>query len=108
VVVTGGAFLFPELVVGILFGEAYLSIAPLLGLYAVATTLYSLSNVVITYRLSIGNGQGGTLAVIGGVAQVIALWFFHSSLQQVVVVQIGLMSGLLVLLLLWDWWMERA
>lgn len=108
VVVTGGAFLFPELVVGILFGEAYLSIAPLLGLYAVATTLYSLSNVVITYRLSIGNGRGGTLAVIGGVAQVIGLWFFHSSLQQVVVVQIGLMSGLLVLLLLWDGWMERT
>lgn len=105
--VTGGAFLFPELIVGILFGSAYLSIAPLLGLYAVATTLYALSNVVITYRLSIGNGQGGTLAVIGGAAQVIALWFFHSSLQEVVMVQIVLMSGLMVALLAWDWWMER-
>lgn len=105
--VTGGAFLFPGLIVGILFGSAYLSIAPLLGLYAVATTLYSLANVVITYRLSIGNGQGGSLAVIGGAAQVVALWFLHSSLQEVVVVQIALMSGLLVALLGWDWWMER-
>jgi O-antigen/teichoic acid export membrane protein len=107
VIVTGGAFFFPQLVVGVLFGEAYLSIAPLLGLYAVATSLYSLANVVITYRLSIGNGRGGTLAVIGGTAQVIVLWFFHASLQQVVVVQIGLMTGLLALLLAWDWWEER-
>lgn len=107
VIVTGGAFFFPQLVVGVLFGEAYLSIAPLLGLYAVATSLYSLANVVITYRLSIGNGRGGTLAVIGGVAQVTALWLFHGSLQQVVLVQIGLMTGLLVLLLVWDWWEER-
>lgn len=105
--VTGAAFLFPEMIIGLLFGEAYLSIAPLLGLYAVATTLYALSNVVIIYHLSIGNGRGGLLAVLGGALQVGTLWFVHSSLAQVIWVQIGLMAGLLAALLVWDQWKTR-
>ncbi len=100
--IIGATLLFPELIVGLLFGAEYLSIAPLLWLYGVATMLYALSNVVISYRLSLGNSGGSVLAVIGGVAQVTALWLFHDSLEQVVLVQIYLMAGLLALLLAWD------
>ena len=100
--IIGATLLFPELIVQVLFGADYLSIAPLLWLYGVATMFYALANVVINYRLSLGNSGGGLLAVTGGIAQVVALWLFHDSLAQVVMVQIYLMAGLLGLLLVWD------
>ncbi len=95
----------PELIVRVLFGAAYLEIAPLLWLYAVATMMYALANVVINYRLSIGSGGGSVLAVLAGAAQVIGLWLFHASLLQVVMVQIYIMAVLFAALLVWDIWL---
>jgi O-antigen/teichoic acid export membrane protein len=98
----------PEMIVGVLFGPAYLQIAPLLWLYAVATMLYALANVVINYRLSIGD-SGGSFASIGaGIAQVVGLWLFHGSLREVVLVQVGIMAVLLVVLLIWDLWLAST
>lgn len=95
----------PDFIVNILFGEAYLSIAPLLWLYAIATMLYALANAVINYHLSLGNGAGGALVILAGFSQVGGLWFFHNSLYQVVMIQIYIMSVLLVSLLAWDMWL---
>ncbi|MFT5193299.1 MAG: O-antigen/teichoic acid export membrane protein [Cellvibrionaceae bacterium] len=97
--------IFPQLIVTLLFGEAYLSIAPLIWLYALATAIYALSNVIVTYRLSIGDGFGSTIAILSGVAQVVFLWLFHNSLQQIVFMQIGLMGGMFLILLVWDGWL---
>jgi len=97
----------PNLVVQVLFGPAYLAIAPLLWRYALATLLYALANVVINYRLAIGQVGGTYLAIAGGVAQVALLWAFHATLEQVVGVQIALMAGLFVSLLGWDLWKAR-
>jgi hypothetical protein len=79
----------------------YLAIAPLLWLYAIATALYALVNVMITYQLSIGDGSGSIFALVGGVVQVIVLWLHHDSLQQIVLLQIGLMTLLFVALMGW-------
>ena len=95
----------PEWIVNILFGQEYLTIAPLLWLYTIATMLYSLANVVINYRLSADETFGTTIAVVGGLAQVIGLWLFHATLRQVVITQIIIMSGLLIALLIWDSWL---
>ena len=92
----------------ILFGEAYLVIAPLLWLYAIATAFYALANVVVNYRLSLGSGAGASFALVAGVAQVLGLWFFHANLRQVVIVQIVIMAVLLVSLLIWDQTQQRA
>ena len=103
--IVAGALLVPDLAVRLLFGAAYNGVAPLLWLYALATALYALANVVITYRLSIGDGFGSALAVCAGVAQVAGLWFFHADLRQVVLVQAWLMLALLGALLGWDRWL---
>ena len=69
----------------------------LLSLYAVTTTIYSLSVVIITYEMSykIANTSWIQLAfsgvVIAGICQ------YHSSLPQVILVQLVLMVVLLVL-----------
>lgn len=99
------AVFVPNLIVGLLFGDAYLEIASLLWLYAVATGFYALSNVVITYRLSIGSNKGSYVAVVGGVAQVLGVWLFHTTLFQVVMVQIYVMGSMTLVLLLWDGWL---
>lgn len=99
-----GSWFAGELVIQILFGPAYLEVASLLWLYAIATTLYACANVIVIYRLSVGNGTGSYVTVVGGIVQVIALSLFHATLRQVVVVQIMLMAGLLLVLLAWEFW----
>ncbi|MDX1523250.1 MAG: ATP-binding protein, partial [Anaerolineae bacterium] len=106
--IIGVTYAVPDLIVSLLFGEAYLPIASLLWLYGIATMLYALANVVISYRLSIGNGGGSILAVLGGLAQVIVLWFFHATLLQVVLLQVYLMAALFIGLLGWDLWLVAA
>jgi polysaccharide pyruvyl transferase CsaB len=98
------ALLIPALMVQLLFGAAYLPIAPLLWLYALATALYALANVVINYRLSASAGSGSALAVLAGLAQVAGLWLFHGSLQAVVLVQVYLMGALFAALLARAFW----
>ncbi|MEZ4615099.1 MAG: oligosaccharide flippase family protein [Caldilineaceae bacterium] len=100
--IVGTAAVVPELIVQLLFGQAYLMVAPLLWLYATATALFALANVLINYHLALGNRAGTVLALIGGLAQVVTLINFHETLHQVVLLQIILMSSLLVLLVVWD------
>ncbi|HMX74311.1 MAG TPA: hypothetical protein PKE35_08650, partial [Anaerolineales bacterium] len=92
----------PEWIVKILFGSQYLGIAPLLWLYALATTLYALANVVINYRLSLGMGRETRFALAAGVAQVLGIIFFHQTLAQVVYVQVVVMAVLFASLLWWN------
>lgn len=69
----------------------------LLSLYAIATVIYSLSVVIITYEMSykIANTSWVQLAFSG--ALIAGICRFHSSLEQVIVVQLVLMSVLLAL-----------
>lgn len=100
--IVAGTAIVPELVVRLLFGAEYLPVAPLLLLYAVVTVLFAVANVLINYRLSLGNGGGSLLAALAGVAQVAGLWLLHGSLAQVVLVQLAVMGALVGLLIAWD------
>lgn len=97
----------PTLIVQTLFGSEYLAIAPLLWRYATATALFALANVLINYHLALGNRTGTVLATLAGLSQVVLLILFHATLGQVVLLQIGLMAGLLLILLLWDQYVIR-
>ncbi len=100
-------FAFPEWIVGILFGKQYLGVASLLWLYALATSLYALANVVVNYRLSLGAGKSTGLVIAAGAAQVIGIILFHSTLAQVVWVQVCVMMVLFILLLGYDLFSKR-
>ncbi|MDY0781505.1 sugar isomerase [Tenacibaculum sp. IB213877] len=99
-VIVGGSYLFPELVVKLMFGKAYISIAPLLWKYALATSIFAISNVFAYYFLSIDKYVPVVLSAIMGIAQVALIIFFHDSLLQVVVMQIVAMSLLLLVQLI--------
>jgi len=72
----------------------------LLALYAITTVIYSLSVVIITYEMSykIANTSWVQLAFSGVV--IAGICRFHSSLQQVIVVQLVLMVVLLAVVAL--------
>ncbi|MBX3010743.1 MAG: oligosaccharide flippase family protein [Caldilineaceae bacterium] len=98
---------WPELIILVLFGAAYLTVAPLLWLYASATAIFALANVLINYHLALGNRAGTLFALVAGILQVMLLITRHETLSQIVVIQIYVMSGLLLLLLGWDQWVSR-
>ncbi len=99
---------FPDWIISLLFGKQYLSVAPLLWLYALATSLYALANVVVNYRLSLGKGKSTSLVVAAGAAQVICIILFHSTLAQVVWVQVFVMTTLFTLLLIYVFMTENG
>ncbi len=83
VVVVTGAYFAGEWVVNLLFGPEYLAVAPLLWLYALATTLFALANVFITYQLSLGLRVGSWLALGAGIIQITAIILFHAQVPDV-------------------------
>jgi O-antigen/teichoic acid export membrane protein len=84
-----------------LLGKAFLlgttaSFSPLLTEYAVMTGVYCIAVVIMMYEISrrIGTAawvQLGASAILAG-----AIWRYHASLSQVILVQVFVMCGLLV------------
>ncbi|MCZ8196080.1 MAG: sugar isomerase [Flavobacterium sp.] len=95
-VIVLGAFLFPELVVTIMFGEKYLPIAFLLWKYALATSIFAIANIFAYYFLSINKYIPVVISAVLGLTQIVLIILFHNSLEQVVVMQIVAMLILLV------------
>ncbi|WP_047244945.1 oligosaccharide flippase family protein [Maribacter thermophilus] len=93
--------IFPKFIVELMFGEAYLSMAPLLWQYALATSLFAVSNIFAYYFLSLDKYIPVIISGLLGCTQVILIMFFHNSLFIVVQVQIIAMVALLVVQLLY-------
>jgi O-antigen/teichoic acid export membrane protein len=89
-------FLFPEFVVQLMFGEQYVSIAPLLWKYALATSIFAIANIFAYYFLSIDKYVPVIISAILGTTQIGLIIAFHNSLDQVVMMQIIAMAILLV------------
>ncbi len=68
----------------------------LLSLYAITAVIYSLSAVIITYEMAykVANTSWIQLAFSGAV--IAGIWRFHSSLREVILVQLLLMAVLLI------------
>jgi len=91
----------PTLIVSGLLDRAYLDIAPLLGPYIGVMTLYALSNVLLSYGLTVGYNGGAFFSLAAGLAQLVGITLFHSSLRQVIYVQLLVMAALFVGLFIW-------
>ena len=101
-VFTLGAWLAPPALWRALLGagfpvESRHFYSSLVVLYAGTTAVYSLGVVLMTYEISrkIGNVSWLQLGFSGAI--IAGIYMFHSSLEEVIVVQLVLMSGLLAL-----------
>ncbi|PQJ31633.1 sugar isomerase [Nonlabens arenilitoris] len=97
ILIIAGTALFPELVVEILFGNAYTDIAPLLWKYAIATSLFAIANIFSYYFLSLGKYKPVIISGVMGLAQVALIILYHKNLDQVVLVQILAMTILMIM-----------
>ena len=95
-IIVSGCFIFPEFVIKLMFGSEYLSIAPLLWKYAIATSLFAVANIYAYYFLSLDHYLPVIISGIFGFLQIALIKLFHSSLLQVVSVQIIAMAALLL------------
>jgi O-antigen/teichoic acid export membrane protein len=72
--------LFPGIIIGLLFGARYLSVAPVLGRYAIAEGCIALSLALINYFVAVGNKSFLYMLGIGILAEVALIWFNHASI----------------------------
>ena len=79
-----------------LFGALTLGVSPLLGLFGIFLTLYSIGNILTITFLATGKTKIWVVPVICALFQIIGISQFHQSLLQVIYINIGI-STLLVL-----------
>ena len=101
--IVGFTALFPEFVVGVLFGSAYVSISFLLWKYALATSLFAIANIFAYYYLSLNQYTPVVLSAILGSTQIGLIVLYHDTLEQVVHMQIIAMVVLLLFQLSYFW-----
>jgi O-antigen/teichoic acid export membrane protein len=89
--------MFPQVIMGAIFGRAFSSTASLLSLYAIATAVYALAMVLMAYEISRRIANVGWLQLLFSGILVLVIGVYHHSLREVIVVQIVLMSLMLVL-----------
>jgi O-antigen/teichoic acid export membrane protein len=96
-------FTFPELVIRPLFGAHYATAAPYLGWIAIAFAAYAIAYLAATYLLARDSRMGVSILGCAAFAQLTALYAFHSSIGQIVAVQVvvlGVAATALVVLCL--------
>lgn len=89
-------YLFPNFIIMLLFGNAYISMSVLLWKYALATSLFALSNIFAYYYLSLDYYMPVVISGLFGLLQIVGIVVFHKTLEQVVHMQILVMFALLV------------
>ena len=99
IVITIIYFIFPELMIYLLYGNSYISAAPLLGLFAIFISFYSIINVLANFFLSTKESLPSYLILLGAFSQAILIILFHQTISSVIWVSI-LISALLMFTLL--------
>ncbi len=100
-----GLRLAPNRVWKVFFGNKFAIAGPhglsyLLALYAITSVVYSLSAVIITYEMSYKIANTSWVQLLFSGVVIVGITVFHSSLRQVILVQLILMSVLLILVAL--------
>ncbi|TSC88557.1 MAG: Capsular polysaccharide biosynthesis protein [Microgenomates group bacterium Gr01-1014_7] len=94
--------LFPRFAVNLLYGSAYLESANLLVWFGIFMTLFTFSSLLINFHLSLNRTKVVVLPLLAAIAQIAAIWFYHQSLFDVILVSIIVTALLLVSLLIYS------
>lgn len=101
--ITALYFLFSEFIVTILFGNTYLNISPLIGLYGLVMILYSFNYLLASYNLSLHKTNLIPLIVffLFNLFEIIFIWLYHNTFIQIIDSLIVLNSILFIYLLIY-------
>lgn len=94
--------LFPGLAINLLYGSAYLESANLLIWFGIFMTLFTLSSLLINFHLSLNRTKVVVLPLLAAIIQIVAIWFYHQSLFDVILISIVVTALLLLSLLIYS------
>jgi len=96
--ITAVYHLVPSFVDKLLFGPEYAAAVPLIGLFGIAISLLSVSYVFVNYYLALGKTKFVYILPVFALAEAILVWFWHSSMYQVLMLITAVMTVLLLTL----------
>jgi len=95
-------YLLDDFIIGVAFGEAYLSVSSLLWQYTLSTSLFALANVFVYYFMSLQKYLPVYISIVAGILQIIFISLFNEgSLESVIRIQLLFMSLLLVSMIIY-------
>lgn len=95
-------FIFPEFSIKFfLKKDEYLSAAPLIGIFGIFITIYSLASIFVTYFLSIKKTNVFVFVLLAAILQAFLIVIFHQSFIQIILISMFVAGLLLILLLLY-------
>jgi len=92
---------FPRSIINIVFGNEYLGLVPVLGVFAIFIVLFGVVYLSSFYLVAQKKYRFIPLLFLFNLLEIIGISYFHSSLLQVVYVLIGVMACLSILLLVY-------
>lgn len=94
-------FLFPSLIVNLLYGKEFLEISSLIGWFSVFVGLFCLVYILSFYNISINKKGFLYILALFNLIEIVLLYSFHNSLIQVIFILISLMSLLFIILMIY-------
>ena len=91
-------WLFPEIAIGVLYGQAYLSARAELVWMGIFILFYTLSYILVNFYLSLGKVKIVVFPLLVSLIQIPAIWIFHKSILQII--QISLFLSVILFLML--------
>lgn len=92
-------WLLPSLTITLLYGTKYISAASNLVWMGLFIAIYTVSQQIVNYFLSIDIVHIVIIPAIAAILQILLIWFFHNSILQVLQISVYIVSGMTVLLL---------
>lgn len=94
---------FPNLAIGLLYGEEFLSASPQLLRFGLFMSIFTVNQLIISFYLSQGKTRTVTyLMLLAAIAQAIGIWFLHGTIGQVISVSLVSVSILLLGLIIYS------
>lgn len=100
-------WLFPELVIRLLYGTAYLEAKGLVVWFGIFISLFTLSSLLINYSLSLGRSKVTLFPMAAAVVQIIMIILFHQTLFNVILISTIVTALLLISLLIYSSYEKR-
>ena len=94
-------FLFPGLIINLLFGKEYLAVKGLVGMMGLVMTIYSLVYTISFYNVSLNRKNFIYVLIFSNIVELGLIWFFHSSLMQVLTILLIIISLLFLYMIIY-------
>ena len=95
-------FIIPTFIVSMLYGPQYLVIVPLIGLFAIAMGLFSITQILIIYNLAVERKSFLWILLAGLIAEVAGIYLFHNTLSDVIKIVFAVNFFVIISLLLYN------